>query len=200
MNWLEFFSSILNSWSVAIVIVVAILKKPISSLINRIGNLTNLKYKDLDLSFGDKVSEIKSELEFDKVIEQTEKKDEVGQEKQLFIDEVMRLAKVSPQEAIYKMWLELEKELRYMLVRVNAPNIGAAEEIVMFLKQENYISTRTGNIIFSLLNLRNAVARDYPEAKDIKYSDAIEYFKIIEELIAQFKEISSEYYDYTPSV
>ncbi|AVB08961.1 MULTISPECIES: hypothetical protein [Bacillus] len=114
MNWLEFFSSILNSWSVAIVIVVAILKKPISSLINRIGNLTNLKYKDLDLSFGDKVSEIKSELEFGKVIEQTEKKDEVGQEKKLFIDEVMRLAKVSPQEAIYKMWLELEKELRYV--------------------------------------------------------------------------------------
>ncbi|MGF9973762.1 hypothetical protein ABEX76_12820 [Bacillus velezensis] len=200
MNWLEFFSSILNSWSVAIVIVVAILKKPISSLINRIGNLTNLKYKDLDLSFGDKVSEIKSELEFGKVIEQTEKKDEVGQEKQLFIDEVMRLAKVSPQEAIYKMWLELEKELRYMLVRVNAPNIGAAEEIVIFLQQENYISTRTGNIIFSLLNLRNAVSRDYPEAKDIKYSDAVEYFKIIEELIAQFKEISSEYYAYTPSV
>ncbi|QRV09718.1 hypothetical protein JR311_01880 [Bacillus velezensis] len=207
MNWLEFVSSIINAWPLAVMVVVFILRNSLRSLINRIGNLTKLKYKDvLDMDFGEEVHKIKDELEYNSLIrgegdkEKTGDIEETNRDQPLLVEKVMSVAKHSPQEAVYISWLELEKELRYLLVRVNAPNIDTIEEIVTFLKKEKHISTKQGNIIFSLHNLRDAVARDYPEARTIRYLDAMDYFKIVKELIKQFQEISSGYYDYTPSV
>ncbi|MED2976595.1 hypothetical protein P4284_07735 [Bacillus swezeyi] len=197
MNWFEFISSLFNSWPLAIVVVVLLLKNPIGSLINRIGDLKSIKYKDiLDLNFGDQVSKLR------KIMKHTEEEEAVEPdgEQNFFLGHIMRIAERSPQEAVYVSWIELEKQLRYMLVRINAPtHKSTVQDIVEYLVEENYIDPQTGHVIFSLHNLRDAVARDYPEAQNISRKDAIEYYKVVEELIARFQGISSDYYEYTPS-
>jgi len=57
MDWLTFVTKIIESlaWPVSIVVIVLILKKPISALLPL---LRNLKYKDLELSFGEELKKV----------------------------------------------------------------------------------------------------------------------------------------------
>lgn len=48
MSWLEFFSTIFNSWPIAIVIIVILLRK---TLMSKLGKLLSLTYKDININF-----------------------------------------------------------------------------------------------------------------------------------------------------
>ncbi|WP_456283235.1 hypothetical protein [Bacillus sp. JZ34] len=217
MNWLEFFSSVLNSGPLAIVLVVLILKKPLALILNRAGGLLNLKYKDVfEINFSKVLDKIENEkeknmkgetngpVEEQKVVHTIndanntaikEDHEEYDFSRDKVDNEVFdSMAWRSPQEAVYSAWLELEKELRYMLVRIGKSTMLDIPPIVDNLVNEGYISKKTRGIILSLWQLRTAVARDYDEAKSITYTDAKRYYNITSDLIKKFQSIQGEYY------
>jgi len=217
MNWLEFFSSVLNSGPLAIVLVVLILKKPLALILNRVGGLLNLKYKDIfEINFSKVLDKIENEkeknmkgetngpVEEQKVVHTIndanntaikEDHEEYDFSRDKVDNEVFdSMAWRSPQEAVYSAWLDLEKELRYMLVRIGKSTMLDIPPIVDNLVNEGYISKKTRGIILSLWQLRTAVARDYDEAKSITYTDAKRYYNITSDLIKKFQSIQGEYY------
>lgn len=109
MDWLEFIASLVNSlaWPGAVVILVLILRKPLSGLIPL---LQRLKYKDLEIEFGKRVEEISEE------IVATLPRPTLKYVPSPSESHAIQLAEVSPRAAVVEAWREVERAV-----------IGAAE-------------------------------------------------------------------------
>ncbi|MED1029167.1 hypothetical protein [Bacillus atrophaeus] len=61
-------------------------------------------------------------------------------------------ARRSPQEAVYAAWLDLEKALRYVLVRIGdvPKDLSDVPEIAQYLYSNKYISESARNLLFGL--------------------------------------------------
>ncbi|MES1035710.1 hypothetical protein [Bacillus pumilus] len=205
MNWLEFFSKIIDSmvWPLVWVIVIIIFKEPLSGILNKVGGLLSFKYKDIvqvefkedlinleQVSKEIKISQNNEENLYNMNEHDTEAEtDEHEIEYKIYED----LAKKSPEQAAYSAWLELEKELRYALVRLNKETMDDIPQIVKYLLLNNYISTPMANSILGSWHLRNDLVKN-PDAVSLDSDDAIRYLSIVFKLIKSLKEISGEYY------
>ncbi|GJI58014.1 MULTISPECIES: hypothetical protein [Bacillus] len=201
MSWLEFFSSILTSGSLATIIVVLILKQPITVILSRVGNLLSFKYKDiLHLDFAKTLDEIEQneDVKEDEQHESAPNKNshnnaetnglDVG-----YVKHYERLAKKSPEEAVYTAWLELEAELRYVVVRLSENNLRDIPEIVRDLLYKEHISQNMANNILGLWSLRNDIVKN-PHAVFLDYKEAMRYCSSVIKLIKQLQKITGDYY------
>tara|TARA_R100001143_G_C3359147_1_gene134457 strand:+ start:1608 stop:2174 length:567 start_codon:yes stop_codon:yes gene_type:complete len=105
MDWLSFISSIIDSivWPVTILILVYLLRNPLSSLIPL---LQKLKYKDLELEFGRRIEEAKEEAEAE--LPPTDSLLEIDESRK---ERLLKLASISPRATILDSWREIELSL-----------------------------------------------------------------------------------------
>lgn len=102
MDWLSFISTVIDSvaWPAAVIILVLLLRKPISNLIPL---LQKLKYKDLELEFGRRIEEAKEEAatelppEIDILALPSADRDNLAQ-----------LAAISPRAVVTEAWRKVE--------------------------------------------------------------------------------------------
>jgi hypothetical protein len=172
MDWLTFFSTIIGSiiWPVVIIILVIILKKPISDLIPL---LKKLKYKDFEAEFSKDVAELRHIV-----------KREIPQPLPLpagstdqTVEKLTQLADLSPRSVVLESWRDVEssafdatqrKELKITTTLHPSPvAIGRA------LADAEIINENTLEIFNMLRNMRNKAvhADDFSMDKD----DALEY-------------------------
>lgn len=201
MNWLEFFAAIFTSWPLAIVFVVFILRKPLSALINKGGGLSHLKYKDiLDLKFSQALDNLEKETDASSTVNSLYVQDELVEYKATDKENneaFEKMARSSPQKAVYTAWSNLEKALRYMLVRIGdvPKDLSDVPEIAQYLYSNKYISESTRNLLFGLRELRIDIARGYENANDITYESAMRYYKLTNSLIREFDSIEGVYFN-----
>ncbi|MCY9372744.1 hypothetical protein [Bacillus haynesii] len=152
MSWLEFVSSIINSWPLAIIIIVILLRK---SLLNKLGNLLNLTYKDININFQEELNKANKSLgETDSENEPVEN-DEID-----IIDLISDMAYINPSSAIIASWVYFERKLSELLEEE-----GIKTEGLSFYEKQQYLSLRQlidDNIFGSINKLRKL----FDEVKD----------------------------------
>ncbi|MFP7370386.1 hypothetical protein [Bacillus safensis] len=205
MSWLEFFSSILTSGSLATIIVVLILKKPLTVILSRVGNLLSFKYKDvLHLDFAKGLDEVEqNESVIDSQQNETTVTETSGnldiannaedKAHREYVYYYERLAKESPDQAVYSVWLDLEAELKYSIVRLGGNTLRDIPELVRSLLYNENISHTTANNILLMWNLRNDIAKS-PDAVFLDSKEAIRYCTLAHNLIKQLRKINGDYY------
>ncbi|MBR0581301.1 hypothetical protein [Bacillus altitudinis] len=207
MNWLEFVSKIIDSmvWPSVLVIVISIFKEPLSGILNKVGSLLSFKYKDvvqvefkedlINLELATKEIETRQndeehQFNMNEHVNSEAKTNEHEIKNQRFYE---NLAKKSPEQAVYSAWLELEKELRYSLVRLNKETMEDIPQIVKDLLFNDYISAPMANSILGTWHLRNDLVKN-PNAVSLDTEEAIRYLTIVFKLIKALKEITGDYY------
>jgi hypothetical protein len=182
MDWLTFLAEVIKAlaWPVTVVILLLLLRKPISDLIPL---LQHLKYKDLELDFGKKVQELiadmKKELPGNGKLPDTTLKQRLSQ-----------LSQSSPRAAILEAWLELEEVALEALKRkqfaITSQDARSPLQLGHALLEAGILDQGKHEIYNRLRNLRNSAthASEFPIGVEtaIDYAEAAtrlaEYIKI----------------------
>ncbi|QYJ83662.1 hypothetical protein [Shewanella aegiceratis] len=194
MDWLTFFSKIVDSiaWPTGIVIVVLILKKPLGSLLPL---LRNLKYKDLELSFGDELKKIEDKA--NKVLSAEKKpkqiaKEPVKRDSSELIKESKRLFEDFPDPAVAVAWSAVEAELLAAIMRTASspdyPPNNSPMKNARFLQDAGYLKSDKIDLLKRMSNLRNMAV--HGGGMPITIDDAREFIALTEWIVKDLKEIT----------
>ncbi|MEC1940122.1 hypothetical protein [Bacillus velezensis] len=107
MSWLEFVSTIFNSWPIAIVIIVILLRK---TLMSKLGKLLSLTYKDININFQEeleKVSKSLGESESDSEFKNENVKEKAREE----VEFITAIAELSPSAGVIATWVSFENTI-----------------------------------------------------------------------------------------
>lgn len=143
-------------WPATIVVVVALLRAPLSKLVP---TLKRLKYKDLELEFEREASKILAEVERD--LPEPERSEEVAEDgpgTPLF-----SRAALEPTDLVMRSWGELERAIRD-LVGKGTYEKTSVRSLVDLLADSSKVSEETIRAILDLAALRNRVAHAESEA------------------------------------
>lgn len=181
MDWLTFFSNVINSlaWPITVIIIVLILRQPLSNLLQLI---QHLRFQGLEVEFGQKMQALA--LEAQKLLPPV--KGSLGSEKQL-LEQKVELARVSPRAVVLESWLQLEQAAVDAIHRhgIELKSIELHSPLMLgkTLEEAGILDGSTPAIYHQLRNLRNAAAH----ASDFSFSadSALEYA----ELAARLTEI-----------
>jgi len=182
MDWKTFIANIISStaWPAAFVIVVVILKQPITKILSY---LTKVKYKDVELEFSQAVRELRKETE-EALPEFVEKRSEI----EIDSAEIIKLAEVAPRAAVIEAWRKVDNEAQECLKRHDAKTEGiqlrsCPLERALFL--EKIINEAQVEVIKELRKLRNTAVH----ADEFSFSteDAIEYIFSAMPLVIHFR-------------
>ena len=197
MNWLQFFASIISSlaWPVAVVILVFLLRKPLTQILIALTRVKNLKFKDFELDFGTELQDIKRTVANAAPIEQAEQtsKEErdstsaqtgPSSEQQLvtntYITEAIQLTSSGFSEAaVLVAWKAVEEALMNAALRLDLTHSGRAAispgRNIDLLRAEGYIHTSTAEVLNRMRKLRNTAAHSSSEQGKVSGDDAIEF-------------------------
>lgn len=137
-------------WPFTIVVVVGLLRAPLSKLVP---TLKRLKYKDLELEFEREASKILAEVERD--LPEPKRSDNV-EERGPDTPRFSRIATV-PTDLVMCSWSELESVIRD-LVGISAYEETSVRSLVDLLAKSGRVSDETIRAILDLAALRNRVA------------------------------------------
>ena len=183
MDWLTFLSKLIDSlaWPVSVFLVAVLVRKPLRSLMPL---LHRLKYKELELEFGQRVEEIKTELAR-----------ELPKESQLALPSaeaqpLVRLAEVSPRSAVLEAWRGVELaalEAARKLAGDEFRNRTLTYQALRFLERNKAID---GNVITLLRDLRG-LRNDAAHAPDFALSStsAVQYAASAEAVARYLREV-----------
>lgn len=185
----NFISSIVSSvsWPLSIVIVAALLKKPLSMLVARIGKL---KYGDLEAEFSKSLEEVNDILP--KTLVKTALKISGSAEVEVTFnrtisEETSEIAKISPEAAIPYAWMKIENAISRKATNANITEAsklsGNATKIAAQLYENNVIEASTYSAIKVLGQLRNSVVHHGSDIKELNIVTAFEYGKSAERLV-----------------
>lgn len=106
MDWLTFFSSIVNTiaWPVTLVILLALIREQLPHIAK---SLRRLKYKDIEMEFGETAKAIANEVQAIMPEAQADNKI-AGQEKEEVKARLEAIAELAPRAAILESWLQVE--------------------------------------------------------------------------------------------
>lgn len=195
MNWYSFISSVIDSlaWPVASVVIVVMIKKPLSTLLPM---LRNVKYKDLELDFGKELKKAedkaKQTLPAESKPKFTEKKPRERNSVQI-IKEAERLFEEFPASAVAVAWSAVEVELMEAISRTASPPdyppFLSALRNAMYLKEAEYLSNDKIDLIKRMTNLRNIAVHGYKGMGPVSVDNAREFIALTEWLVRDLKEI-----------
>ena len=196
MNWLSFFSAVIDSlaWPVAIIFIVFMLKKPLSTLLPM---LRNLKYKDLELDFGKELRKIEDRA---KQVLPAESKPKLIKEKPKernsaqIIKEAKRLFEEFPEPAVALAWSAVEVELMEAINRTASspdyPPHNSTLKTAMYLKEAGYLGEEKIELINRMTNLRNIAVHGGRGMGLVSVDDAREFIALTEWLVKDLKGIN----------
>lgn len=161
MDWKTFFSNIISSaiWPIVVVIIVLLLREQINQLIL---SMKNLRYKELEVNFGDQASKINKYLEEANIPDSSEIINKSIRENNSELIEKINKIKdensVSPRSAIIEAWLIVEDRLRNLadtyMIRPNKTTLKITKE----LYDMNVISKELFEACDGLREYRNKAA------------------------------------------
>ena len=185
MDWLTFLTEIIRAiaWPVIILVAIFILRKPVTTLIPKLGTL---KYKDLELEFKKDMLELKRSAGEVSVSKLKEKASLISAS-----DRLVLIAATSPRAAILEASREMEKVVVETYHKHSVPYkgllpfFGSTQDehnyIVQKLKESGKIDDYILGLFQNMWTFRNKVAHstdyepDYDTARD--YLDSAEVVK-----------------------
>lgn len=146
------------AWPVTIIIVVMLMRSPLSELIP---TLKKLKYKDLEVEFEREANKILSEAERDlpEIPKNLESKSETE-------DSDVRFSRrrLEPASEILESWRSLELEMRAIAKDKNIDAGRSTRSLISGLESNGLISKEIAKVTLDLAALRNKVAHTNEEA------------------------------------
>jgi len=195
MDVLTFIAQIIGSvaWPLAIVIVVIILRSPLSQVIL---GLKRLKYQDLELDFGKEIAKLESAAEEVTAPLQKDAKQlpsKIPSEDILKIEEISAL---SPKSGIILAWNLAEKEVQSAVIRLaisaDYPPHNSAMRNVELLKEQGLITDSVFNLLNGLSRLRNDVIHDNFSELTLSTAHALDYLRIVQKLVLMIRELTRD--------
>lgn len=106
MDWLTFLSSIVNAvaWPATLVVLLVLIREQLPQLAK---SLRRLKYKDIEMEFGEAAKAIANEVQAVMPAAQADNKI-AGQEKEEVKARLEAIAELAPRAAILESWLQVE--------------------------------------------------------------------------------------------
>ena len=154
MDWLQFIAALVGSlaWPATIAFVVLLLRKPLGDLIP---TLTSLRYKDLEMEFGEKLDQVEERVS--KLPHPPRPPPTMAFDKK--IDDRFQVAvEISPNLAVNEAWLPVEAALKEIANRhlqgFSRPPASSAH-LVRILRDRKAIDPLIAAIIDDLRSLRN---------------------------------------------
>lgn len=182
MDMLTFISELFKAaiWPVTLLFIIVFLRKPIRNLVPF---LQKFKFKEFELEFSRKVSELIAETKS----KMPEAIANSGNDQD--IDKLSQLANISPRAAILEAWLELELAAidasKRRNIQLSSSDLRSPLSLGKALEGAGIIDGFKKEIFDKLRNLRNAAAHAYDFALD---SDAaFEYSKLAQFLVEWIK-------------
>jgi hypothetical protein len=187
MNWLEFFAAVVDSlaWPSALVILVVLLREPISGLIPL---LHRLRYKDLELEFGRRLEAAKSEAAVLQLPPAPSEALRPPQESE-FIERISTLAGTSPRAGVLEAWRELE-DAAASAARQRG-HIGPKQyhrtpaNLVRALRKSSQVDSGIISLLEDLRIMRNRAAHATDFALSV--DSAMEFAYLAERVIEYFR-------------
>ncbi len=154
------------SWPLAVVAIVVILRKPLSSLV---GNASRLRYRNLEVEFRDQLKQVDRGTV--KALSAPSDSETLIANRQVSID-LYRLAKDAPNVAVSEAWKEVEQSAM-VLIHSRGESLDYNTDtpyklIQEFLVQKNVIDEPSGRLFAQLRQMRNKAvhARGYEVTED----------------------------------
>ena len=154
MNWLEFLASIIGSfaWPATIILLVLLLRKPLAELIPF---LERLKFRDLELNFGQRLMKVSQEAQ-----QLLPPAAPLAPEPEY--DRLDELADVSPRAAVLESWLGVEtaavRALQRRELDLPSRDLQSPLKLRQALSSTGTIDSMQASIFDQLRSLRNAAA------------------------------------------
>ena len=146
-------------WPIAVVTMLLVLRRPLRGLIPL---LTKLKYKDLELEFGERIEEAKQEAAA------LPKSPDQKEGAIATTESIARLAELSPRAAVLESWRTVEEELTDIGHRLSGPEeivsgLGPMRrirpnEVLRSLEREKRADPNMISLLRHLQHLRNEAA------------------------------------------
>ncbi len=167
MDWMQFVAALVESlaWPAVAVVMVALLRKPITKLIPQI---RTFKYKDLHVDLGEQLEEVKEAVKKDAVDDQNPIPSSPPLPAQ---PDVLSLARLDPRAAILSSWIDVERALRALALKAgisfNSTPMSTASE----LHAADWIDELAFTTLRDLRRIRNEAA--HITTRDISYEEAV---------------------------
>ncbi|KFF84225.1 hypothetical protein [Pseudomonas syringae] len=167
MDWMQFVAALVESlaWPAVAVVMVALLRKPITKLIPQI---RTFKYKDLHVDLGEKLEEVKEAVKKDAVDAQNPIPSSPPLAAQ---PDVLSLARLDPRAAILSSWLDVERALRALALKAGIPFDATPLSTASELHAADVIDEFTFKTLRDLRRIRNEAA--HITTRDISYEEAV---------------------------
>jgi hypothetical protein len=184
MDWLQFFSSIVDAlaWPTAVVILVYFLRKPVTELVPL---LQKMKYKDFEMEFGRKLAEAREEMALERP---SESEDTISPQEERIIE----LARVSPRAAVTEAWRWVELatlEAARNLLGNEFKNKTATFQAIRKLERDDRMDAGAVALMRELRGLRNDAVHSPEFALSIE--SALEYVETARQLVGYLKTIGA---------
>lgn len=172
MDWKQFFASVIGSvaWPAVVAVLLYLLRSQLSGLAERL--------KELSFPGGVKAS-FRDDLEVGRAIAdriphepEASAPPEVAKE----IDTFKKVAVDSPPGAIILSFLEVEKKLRQIAIKLGKPYWSDQRKLMRELAQRDLIDPETEPLFMSLRNARNSAAHGGDKAEP-SAAQAFEYIR-----------------------
>ncbi len=184
MDWLQFFSAILDSlaWPTAAIVAILVMRRPLRLLLPL---LRRLRYKDVQLDFEEKLDETEAKVservppepaDFAAVDEDRE------QEFRLAID-------LSPNSAVMEAWIEIERTLR-VFAKESGMSLRRGNSVLfltLVMKKKGLIDAQTSALLDDLRILRNLAVHPSDE-RQITVEEAERFVHLADQVIAMLRQ------------
>lgn len=177
MDWKQFFAAIIAAvaWPSAVVIVVLLLKSPLTKLIPMV---RSLKYKDLHIDLAEKLEAVKEKL-------QAETSSDAPHPPYVVVPGVMELARIDPRAAIISAWIEVERATIEMASRAGIAATGTALSIANHLHALDCLSEIEFETFRNLRRVRNDAV--HLKTKDVTFEEAVSMAEMCQWLAHRIK-------------
>lgn len=193
MNWLTFIAKVIDSlaWPLSVIIIVFILKNPISSLLPL---LRNLKYKDLELNFGEELKKV--EVQAKQVLVKEKKRKTIARkpdkrDSSQIINESKSLFEDFPEPAVALAWSAVETELLAAIMRTASspdyPSHISPMKNAMLLNNAGYLKSDKMDLLKRMSNLRNIAV--HGRGGPVTADDAREFISLTEWVVEDLQVI-----------
>ncbi len=178
MDWLQFFASIAGSlaWPAAVVIIVAMMRKPVAGLIPFV---RTLKYKDLQIDLGEQLEAVKEKVEASGQSKEPEEPQPV----------YLELARIDPRAAVLSAWVPVELAIKDLAMKRGAMTVGAP---IAALTKRLHAAGEFDDTTYEALAKLRAIRNEAAHLMLVSYDEAISMGEMCEWAVGQLKAAGAE--------